>query len=99
MGLLAIALVAGQANAGFSADRKATNLRPASDLMPLATVNIVYENDENKKFDSAIKVIDTLLSLPAEIEFQIDSELVSDIVTDAIFDGREKVERQPGRSQ
>ncbi len=70
MALLAVALIAGQAQANLPNELRAAST-PAT-----TSVNIVLSTQMLKKLDSLPAVVDALLAMPKDIELRIDTRIL-----------------------
>jgi hypothetical protein len=72
LGMLMVALVAGQARANLSAELKAVPTAPIT-----ASVNVVLHADVVKKLEALPLVVDALLALPSDLDVNIDTRIIS----------------------
>jgi len=71
MGLLAAALIAGQARANLPHEHRAVPVPAAT-----APVNIVLSTQMLKKLDALPTVVENLLAMPIDIELRIDTRIL-----------------------
>ena len=72
LGMLMVALVAGQARANLPAELKAVPTAPIT-----TSVNIVLHADVMKKLEALPLVVDALLALPSDLDVNIDTRIIS----------------------